>query len=783
MEPTTATADPRSAARGVLADPVGFIIDVVSALEPGLDRETILSVVAGVAGGRPKARRLARALSQRPELLTDGRSPAPRAVGDLLISMLKVGAVKISAPVCTDCRTPLKALQRKGENWYCGVCGPTPELCAGCGNLRTVTSRTRQGGPLCKRCPVGDGTAPIGIILQIVAAIDPSVGAEAVRTAILAAAPQPVQRLRLARALQAQPGLLTGDGAQAPVPAVLRLIELLCQAGAEHILRPPCPRCGRIIPLVKDGNRLRLCARCASSNPAHYENCHRCGRLRRVRMRTADGPICPSCNPSKILTCSICASTGPGRISKTTGKPWCLACAKATDKCTICGQIKRIYGGTRSAPLCGACTRPDPAFWRECPGCGEPSCVTVGRCGRCTMQRRLQELLGDGHGNIRSGLHNLYQELANAERVPTVVSWLNKSGAPTILGTLDSRTPLTHQVLDDLAGETALAGDQITEHLRALLVATKTLPVRDEQIARLERWITSRLAEQSDPAQRQLIHRYAIWHQLRRLRGRLRGADATYSQICVIKQNMTGATRFLDWLIGCGLTLESAGQSDLEAWYTSKDTRWRVATGNFIRWANANKLTTLHLHAEKWGGPSTAIDTEKRWEDARRLLHDTTLKPEDRVAGLLVILYAQRLSSIARLRLDDVHVEAEQVLLRLGHEPIVLPEPLGALILQIMADLQDHNARGARESSPWLFAGGRPGQAITPAHLGVRIRKLGIQAGQARSTALFQLAADLPAALMARMLGIHTDVAVKWQRASSGDWANYAADVSRRTHP
>jgi hypothetical protein len=29
--------------------------------------------------------------------------------------------------------------------------------------------------------------------------------------------------------------------------------------------------------------------------------------------------------------------------------------------------------------------------------------------------------------------------------------------------------------------------------------------------------------------------------------------------------------------------------------------------------------------------------------------------------------------------------------------------------------------------------------------------------------------------------GIHTDVAVAWQRLSAGDWANYAAEVSRRT--
>ena len=30
------------------------------------------------------------------------------------------------------------------------------------------------------------------------------------------------------------------------------------------------------------------------------------------------------------------------------------------------------------------------------------------------------------------------------------------------------------------------------------------------------------------------------------------------------------------------------------------------------------------------------------------------------------------------------------------------------------------------------------------------------------------------------MLGIHITVAVAWQRASAGDWAAYAAEISRR---
>ncbi|MFE5097888.1 hypothetical protein ACFRCI_48580 [Streptomyces sp. NPDC056638] len=68
--------------------------------------------------------------------------------------------------------------------------------------------------------------------------------------------------------------------------------------------------------------------------------------------------------------------------------------------------------------------------------------------------------------------------------------------------------------------------------------------------------------------------------------------------------------------------------------------------------------------------------------------------------------------------------------------------------------------------------------------MGERLRKLGIRLAATRSTALFQLATELPAAILARTLGIHITVAVKWQRAAAGDWGAYAAEISHRdTHP
>jgi hypothetical protein len=73
--------------------------------------------------------------------------------------------------------------------------------------------------------------------------------------------------------------------------------------------------------------------------------------------------------------------------------------------------------------------------------------------------------------------------------------------------------------------------------------------------------------------------------------------------------------------------------------------------------------------------------------------------------------------------------------------------------------------------------------AELPERLSLKIlQNIGLHPRQARSTALFILATELPAAILARMLGIHISVAVQWQRASADDWMTYAADVSRRSN-
>jgi hypothetical protein len=85
--------------------------------------------------------------------------------------------------------------------------------------------------------------------------------------------------------------------------------------------------------------------------------------------------------------------------------------------------------------------------------------------------------------------------------------------------------------------------------------------------------------------------------------------------------------------------------------------------------------------------------------------------------------------------------------------------------------------------SPWLFPGRRAGRALTEDALARRLHALGISPRQGRSTALFTLAADVPAAILAKTLGIHVQAAIQWQKISAGGRTAYAGDVSRRSGP
>ncbi|MGW4825834.1 hypothetical protein ACWEP4_45110, partial [Streptomyces sp. NPDC004227] len=113
----------------------------------------------------------------------------------------------------------------------------------------------------------------------------------------------------------------------------------------------------------------------------------------------------------------------------------------------------------------------------------------------------------------------------------------------------------------------------------------------------------------------------------------------------------------------------------------------------------------------------TLIEDDQRWAHVRRLVTDDGIDTATRVAGLLLLLFAQPLSRNSRIRLDQVTQEEERVTLALGSHPTVLPPPLDALVLEFVQQRYGYSALGRSDDHPWLFPGKAGGQPISSRQL------------------------------------------------------------------
>ncbi len=96
----------------------------------------------------------------------------------------------------------------------------------------------------------------------------------------------------------------------------------------------------------------------------------------------------------------------------------------------------------------------------------------------------------------------------------------------------------------------------------------------------------------------------------------------------------------------------------------------------------------------------------------------------------------------------------------------------------LLASLVAQRVGTDRATTPWIFPGRPWDQPISATMLRTRLAVLGMSTHAARTAALFQLAVELPAAVLARCLGLDISSAVTWQRTASGDWHSYAARVA-----
>jgi hypothetical protein len=671
------------------------------------------------------------------------------------------------------------------------------------------------------------------------AAAEGSLPRRVIEAAVLAVAPSGQALRQLALALSAEPTALRIG---AP-PVAGRLATELIARGSATLTVPACAACGRSgRPLFRGDNGTGVCQRCRTwqrastcatcgkvkpvagydgagrtvcevchrrDDPARHRECGGCGKMAPVAVRARRGQpgICVNCYRLPEATCSKCQRRRPCTFAATRN-PVCHSCApRATTSCARCGQDRPPAARWPEGPVCDPCytaalrhrgpcvacgqlrrlvAPPGPAadtcadcagipVTHACADCGiEDKLYQKGRCARCSLRRRARELLSAGTGTVPPQLAGVFGAVTAARQPRSALNWLRKGAGASLLAEVAAgRLAISHDTLD------AHPHRRAADYLRHMLAAGGALPPRDEELARAGQWLASLLEAIEAAADRRLVQAYATWQVMRRLRASAQRNQAR-TPTAHARNNIRAAASLLAWLRGRGITLGSCGQADIDGWLHTSPSA--CLARDFLSWA-ASRGHCQHLALPAL--PRTegaAISQNQRWELANQLLHDTTLDATDRVAGCLLLLYGQPLSRIAVLTTSQITSRDSEMLIRLGRHDAPLPSPLAEATRQLITSGRTYRGVGSPPATTWLFPGHLPGRPITPSRLGERLRALGIYAQTGRRAALLDLAAQLPAAVLADLLGLHETTAAKWMHQAGGDWNRYAAELAR-THP
>ncbi|WIX79218.1 hypothetical protein QRX50_49225 [Amycolatopsis carbonis] len=287
-------------------------------------------------------------------------------------------------------------------------------------------------------------------------------------------------------------------------------------------------------------------------------------------------------------------------------------------------------------------------------------------------------------------------------------------------------------------------------------------------MARLESWL-EHAVRTLPPAHARIIAPYAHWSVVRKARRRLLRNYTAASAVRDRSKIRTAITLLAD-LAADNRTAAELDQPWFERWITAQPAKLGKIAGFLIWGRNHGVLAAIEFHYPRTALPLTTIAAEDHLRRLRHLLTPTCDLPLDvRAAGALILLYALPLTRIHHLTTTDLDPSDNAAHLRVGRQMLLLPPSVAALLSRLAA--QPRRGVGTRQ---YLFPGTRMVNApISPDQLDTKLNAHGIRVRAERSTSLAQLAATMPPAVLADVLGVHITTAVRWSSVAAQDWIHY----------
>lgn len=227
----------------------------------------------------------------------------------------------------------------------------------------------------------------------------------------------------------------------------------------------------------------------------------------------------------------------------------------------------------------------------------------------------------------------------------------------------------------------------------------------------------------------------------------------------------------LAWLDADGRPPSSLDQAAVDRFIAHHDPHRIV--GTFIRWVARRRLTgRVTVPAVRIARPHTPIPDELAWEKVDRLVEDESIALSTRIVGLFILVFAQPLVDCVRLRHADVVDDGETVRIAFGTTPVALPNAISGLLRSHLASRAERRVFPSTETE-WLFEGIMPQHHVSWANVRWQLVELGIHTRDMKRARLDQLVQEMPASVVADVVGISIGTALHHAAQTNATWGAY----------
>jgi hypothetical protein len=264
----------------------------------------------------------------------------------------------------------------------------------------------------------------------------------------------------------------------------------------------------------------------------------------------------------------------------------------------------------------------------------------------------------------------LFTALTTQKHARSARTWLvrNPAAAQLLTGIAQGTKPLDHTSFTNHPSARKVA------FLPELFVEHGLIEPFNKDIETYQDWLEDKLTD-AQTGIATMVRLYGRWAHLNRMHQLARTHQSRKGTLLSARQSTTVAIESLEFLASRNINPGACRQQDIDDWLASGPTT-RALARSFMRWAIEHHHLPNVDFPYRTARTTRIISQEHRIDLIRRTVNgELPLTPADRCAAILLLVFGQPLTRIARLHRDHLTVSGGIVQLNLNEEQLTIPAP------------------------------------------------------------------------------------------------------------